>query len=210
MPRKSPDLEDAYALETPDDNRRLYRDWAESYDEEFAARRGYVYPRRVAETFLEHAGTDDAPVLDVGCGTGLVAEALDGRTVDGLDISREMLDRAAQKGLYRDLIEADLTADLPIGDSAYGGVVSAGTFTHGHVGPEALAELMRVARPGALCVVGINSEHYESRGFDDELAALVEGKAIGKVRRRSVRIYEDPGDEAHAEDEALIAWFRRI
>ena len=32
-----PDLDSAYALETPDDNRQLYRAWAESYDADFVA-----------------------------------------------------------------------------------------------------------------------------------------------------------------------------
>lgn len=31
-----PDLDAAYALETPDDSRRLYADWAQTYDTSFA------------------------------------------------------------------------------------------------------------------------------------------------------------------------------
>jgi len=45
--------------------------------------------------------------------------------------------------------------DIP--DSAYGGI-SVGTFTHGHVGPEAIDELLRVAGPGTLFAMGSNAE----------------------------------------------------
>ena len=37
--------ETAYRLETPDQHRKFYDDWAESYDSGFAASKGYDYPR---------------------------------------------------------------------------------------------------------------------------------------------------------------------
>jgi len=88
---KTPDLEAAYSLETPDDNRRLYRDWAQTYDSDFAERSGYRSARLTAQAYLEAGGT--WPLLDAGCGTGLVAESLPaGAVIDGIDISPEMLE----------------------------------------------------------------------------------------------------------------------
>ncbi|MDP6105552.1 MAG: class I SAM-dependent methyltransferase, partial [Acidimicrobiales bacterium] len=77
--------------------------------------------------------------------------------------------KAAEDGspVYRDLHVADLTAPLEYGDGAWGAVVSAGTFTHGHVGHDAFDELYRIVRPGALFVVGINPDHFEGEGFAD-------------------------------------------
>jgi predicted TPR repeat methyltransferase len=170
------DLEEAYAVETPDDNRDLYGRWASTYESGFATRHAYVYHERVAATFAEAAGADDDPVLDVGCGTGLVGEALRALgnwAIDGLDLSPEMLDEARRKTaaddsvVYRDLHVADLTALLDLDDDTWGAIVSAGTFTHGHVGPDAFDGLYRIARPGALFVVGINPDHFESEGFAD-------------------------------------------
>ena len=68
-------LRDAYAVETPEDNLRLYHDWAETYDGEFATTQGYSYPRTLAELFADRANEVDSPVLVVGAGTGLVAQS---------------------------------------------------------------------------------------------------------------------------------------
>jgi len=86
-------LDDAYSLKTPEDNIALYRDWAKTYDSEFAQARGYQYPQRIAEIYKYHAKSHDSPVLDVGSGTGLVASALQENNnvdspvvIDGVDI----------------------------------------------------------------------------------------------------------------------------
>ena len=43
------DLNEAYAVETPDDNRDLYGRWATTYESGFATRHAYVYHERVAK-----------------------------------------------------------------------------------------------------------------------------------------------------------------
>ena len=126
----------------------------------------YRSPAEVARVFAALGGT--GPVLDVGAGTGLVGQALAEAgigPVDGLDISAEMLARAAEKQVYRSTITADLTQVLPLPDSAYSGCISAGTFTTGHVGPEAFGELLRVTRPGAVFAVTVHSAFYKAAGF---------------------------------------------
>ena len=208
MTRKKIDLDDAYALKTPEDSVALYRDFAATYDEGFVADTGYVYPREVARVFLEQAGPNDRPVLDIGAGTGLLAERLGGIETDGIDISSEMLEAAAAKGLYRNRIVADLTKPLEIADSVYGGLVSSGTFTHGHVGPEALDELLRVARSGALFCLGINLAIFDSAGFGSAFARLVADGRIGPVDFREVRFYEGVEHE-HASDHGVVALFRK-
>ena len=53
-----------------------------------------------------------------------------------------------KKGIYSKSIVGDLTKGLPILDNTYNGIVSSGTFTHGHVGPEALFEITRILSKG--------------------------------------------------------------
>ena len=130
--KNTPDLQSAYSLQTPEDSIALYRTWAVTYDQTFADAMGYAAPARIARLFDER-WRQSGRVLDVGCGTGLVAEALKARPVDGLDISAEMLGVSAQKNLYERLVEGDLTGVLDIEEHTYAGLVSAGTFTHGHV-----------------------------------------------------------------------------
>jgi SAM-dependent methyltransferase len=201
-------LDDAYGLRTPEDSVRLYRGWASDYDETFARSHGYVAPREVARAFLDEAGSAPGPALDIGAGTGLVAEHLRRLTLDAIDISQEMLDVAGAKGLYRRRIRADLTRPLDIADGEYAGFVSAGTFTHGHVGPACLPELMRIARPGAVFALTINAQVFDAAGFGSAFAGLVAAGAITPVRFRRAPIYEGASHE-HAADTMLVAIFRR-
>lgn len=205
---RSEHLERAYSLRTPEDSVSLYRDWAGTYDETFIRAHGYVAAREVARGFLAEAGADAAPVLDIGAGTGEVAGHMGDVEIDGIDISQEMLDVAGAKGLYRRRIRADLTLPLPLGDAEYGGLVSCGTFTHGHVGPICLPELMRVARTGALFVLSIKPEVFDEAGFGSAFAGLVADGAITPVEFRHAAIYEG-AEHDHAGDTTLLALFRR-
>lgn len=67
-----PDLDDAYGLKTPEDSRRLYAGWAETYDDSFARSMDFALPRIVATIYAAHGGV--GPVLDAGAGTGLVGQ----------------------------------------------------------------------------------------------------------------------------------------
>jgi SAM-dependent methyltransferase len=214
------DLTDAYAVETPDDNRDLYARWAETYESGFIIDNGYRYHLGVAEALLDEVSAGDGPVLDVGCGTGLVGEALraDPRCpspLDGLDLSPEMLERARTKRtgdrtrdddpVYGILHVGDLTAVLPIGDDAYGAVTSCGTFTHGHVGPAAFDELYRIARPGALFAIGINPDHFTAHGFEARFAADV---VAGTITDPTVRRVVTYGAGPNVDQTSPVAVFR--
>ena len=208
MGHEKRDVDAAYALETPDDNRKLYAGWADTYDEDFAARMNFLMPGHVAELFGELRGA--GPVLDAGAGTGLVGQALAAHhtvAIDALDLSPEMLRVAGSKGVYRNLIEANLLETLPFDDGIYRAVLSSGTFTHGHVGPEALDELLRVAAPGALFVLTIKREHYEERGFAAKFASF--GDRITGFQTEMRAIYGAGDAGAHGEDQGLIATFHQ-
>ena len=198
------DLDNAYALKGPEDCARLYADWAASYDSEFAVNNDYLLPAHVAAAFRTHGGS--GPVLDVGAGTGLLAQNLralgNADPVDALDLSPQMLERASQKGIYDHLIAADITQPLSL-PRRYSGFVSSGTFTHGHVGPDALDNLEQHAAPHALFAVSINAGVFRSMGFDEALGQRV------NVTLLEVPIYGPAAkDVAHAADRALIALWR--
>jgi predicted TPR repeat methyltransferase len=204
-------LDDAYAVKTPEDNRALYRDWAATYEDDFIAPRGYTYHLSVVELFAQAGPNADAPVLDVGCGTGIVGVALRDAgfdVVDGIDLSPEMLEQAATKRVYRSLIEVDVTQPMSFDDDAFGGVTSVGTFTHGHLGPEPLHELVRVTQPGGVLAIGINAEHYEEHRFGAVLNDMLSAGSIVERRLERVRIYAK-GDDEHADDLALVAVLRK-
>lgn len=209
-------LDEAYAVETPDDSRRLYAKWASTYDSDFIEPTGYVYHENVVAAFLDAGGSAGGSILDVGCGTGVVGVALRDQgeaIVDGIDISPEMLEIARTKRnvfdepVYRTLHLADLTQPLDLPDDAYMGIVSVGTFTHGHLTPEPIRELVRIAAPSAVCAIGINNEHYVEHGFDRLFGELVAEGRITSPANIDVSIYEAMRGE-HAKTRGNVAMFQ--
>ena len=173
-----------------------------------------MYHLRVAEIMIRQQSLINGAVLDIRCGTGNVGVKLrDGgiEVVDGIDISPPMLAEAGNKKtkdyvpVYRNLIAADLTKRLDIPDNQYAGLISAGTFMHGHLGPDSLDELWRVAAPGAHCAIGVKSTHYESADFDGKLSGDVAKGTITKPDLVEIKMYsEQTLNLDHAGDTALI------
>ncbi len=142
----------ARSLRSADDAVALYRDWAETYDRDVFDTLGVVGSSRIADLLAEHHADLDAPVLDLGCGTGVVAAHLRDHgftAIDGWDISPEMLEVAARRGSYRNLCVVDLTKPFAAvedhaGVERYAASVSAGTFTSGHVDATAVPRIVEV------------------------------------------------------------------
>ncbi len=208
------DLTEALALTGPDATLKLYRDWAASFDGGFAAEMAYLLPAHVAGAFVAAGGT--GPVLDVGAGTGLLAQALRDMAfqdaVDGLDFSAEMLEQAAAKGIYRALVRADVTQALPL-QRVYHGVTSSGTFTAGHVGPDAFGPMLAVALPGAQFALSVNQRVWRDMGFDGALTGLQAAGWIRDLQLIEVAVYGAAAralDPVHAGDKAWIVLFRAV
>ncbi len=213
MARKHPGqsiLENAYELESPADNVAYYRAFAPTYDTDFAAELGWFYPQAIAEIYHRAAVPADLPIADIGCGTGFVAAKLGlaARDIDGMDISPEMLEIARQKILYRALHQVDLTGPLGQFAGHYGAVLSAGTFTHGHLGPGPLRALLEIARPGALFVIGVNEVHYEKQRFGEALDAMRDTGQITGLRLDPIKMYSKAGHD-HSDDGAFVLQYRK-
>lgn len=201
-------LRGAYELETAADNIEYYREFAPVYDRQFASALHYTYPQVVADEFKKYY-IEDAPVLDVGCGTGLVAQQLiDIGPVDGVDISEEMLSIAEKKGLYRNLYHRDLKLGFGSLAAEFGGVVSAGTFTHGHLGTEVLDNLLEVGRSGCLYCLGINAAHYDAKRFGSVFERFRKDGAVQDYHEVAHSIFSAEEGQ-HSEDQAIVAVFRK-
>ena len=210
-------LDEAYSVKTPDDNRRLYAKWAATYESSFVDAKQYRYPKAIAEVF-----NDVLPpvtrVLDIGTGTGLtgmyVTRLRPEVVIDGMDISPEMLAQAKLKTreddsvVYRALYERDLTVAVPNENAPYEALFSSGTFTHGHLGPECLRNLLPLLAHDGWLVVGVNNEHFESKGFAGELDSLVALGAIHTPEILRIDVYE-PGS-VHYGDQARVILTRAI
>jgi len=190
-------LDKAYDRKNMHEVAALYGEWAATYDDELK-NNSYVAPQLGASVFATYVRDLDARILDVGCGTGLVGHALmtHGYTnIDGLDLSTEMLNQARDKGCYEQLFQADLTAVIDVADACYDAAISVGTFTHNHVGPDGIDEVLRIVKPGGIASITVNGDAYVEDGyrakFDtlvaDGICSLVEERDEAYIIARDVR-----------------------
>jgi SAM-dependent methyltransferase len=156
-------------LEQDDSSRDIYDDWSQDYDEHLQSEFGYISPAVAAAELAQGLQQRDLEIIDFGCGTGLVGEALREQgfdNVDGADISTGMLKRARAKQVYRNLFCADLTAQIPLDDSCYAAGLCVGSLGAGHVGAQHVPEMLRPVRPGGLFVLTMNGSYYQSGDFE--------------------------------------------
>ena len=152
-----------------DSSRDIYDDWSEIYDAHLTGEFGYISPGIAARALAAVTPARDITVMDYGCGTGLVGEALREQgftTVDGVDLSTGMLEQARAKGVYRKLLCADLTAKLELDEGSYGAATCIGSMGAGHVGAAQVPGLLLPLSAGAPFIVIMNGAYYSAGGFD--------------------------------------------
>ena len=189
--------EEAYKLSSPTSHKRYYDKWASKYDEEFVFAEKYKYPENIVDTFRKMGGINHSPIADIGCGTGVLGEQFIGEMVvlDGFDISSAMLLQAKKKNAYRSLIECDLSKPNALPKNHYGAVISCGTFTIGHLGPEYLTKVVDTLVEGGLGVIGINKAHFLDKNFDGEVISMKSRRKIKNVNFVEVEIYEGDSEK---------------
>ena len=162
---------------TAKDNRALekaYDQWAEKYDAHVTAF-GYQIPAVAAGLFGRYLPPEASPILDAGAGTGLIGAILDALGYQGLigiDMSRGMLNRAAQRNIYRALLQMVLGERLDFPSDHFDACQSVGVFTAGHAPPSAFDELVRVVRPGGHIFFSLLEEVYDQKGYKEKFEVL--------------------------------------
>lgn len=102
-------------------------------------------------------------VLEVGCGAGHVLQLFDDLERTGLDLSERMISRARERlGPDVRLVRGS-AEDLPLSAGSFDVVLCTEVLEHTPDPRRALAELMRVAAPGARVVVSIPNERNIDR-----------------------------------------------
>jgi len=203
-------LAGAYSLKNTADHLKYYSRIAEDYDTKFARNMGYIYPEEIAKNLLEIKSEISGKICDIGCGTGLVGECLKKAdqtlVIDGVDLSQEMLKIAKNKKIYSNLYAVDLTADTYKIPTDYSAIISAGTFTHGHLGPEPIRKLLKHCKSNAQCFIGVNQVHFNEKCFSSFLDRMIEEKLITNLSIRELTIYLNQESE-HRSDKALLCCF---
>ncbi|NXJ71738.1 MET27 protein, partial [Rostratula benghalensis] len=156
---------------------RLYDGWADRYEQDVAALE-YRAPHLAAASlaFAFPAPPAEARLLDVACGTGLVAQELHRRGfrwLHGVDGSAGMLERARSTGLYRELRRCVLGQEpLPLPAEHYDAVMVVGALGEGQVPTTAVTELLRVTKPGGFLCLTTRS-NPSNLGYKAELEAVL-------------------------------------
>lgn len=171
-------LDGVFGLKTVEETRAFYDDWARGYDDELAEA-GYETPLRCAEALAAHAALPWAPLADLGCGTGLGGLALRAagfECLDGFDISDAMLERAREKGIYRNLDRLDLSRPLDaLPADTYQNVAAIGVFKPDFMPPTILDDILTKLPPGGCLVYSLNDHSAADGRFDARLCDLIEG-----------------------------------
>ncbi len=166
-----------------DDVRRSYARWAGHYDFTFALF-GRKYVKKIVHRLNDE--THGCHVLDVGTGTGLSLPYFrPGLSVTGIDISEEMLARAAQRVRRKKLhniagLHVMDAGNLQFEDAAFDSVLA--TFVMSVVPNPSLvlSEIERITRPGGKVFL-FNHFCADSRG--KSLLALAE-RAMAPASRK--------------------------
>ncbi|WP_162906783.1 class I SAM-dependent DNA methyltransferase [Algihabitans albus] len=159
----------------PEAARKLYDEWAQGYDADLTGMHGYVAPQATAHALAELMPDRSAPILDVGCGTGLVGQALADSgcsCIDGIDISAEMLAEAGKKGVYRALWSENLLEGTSADADSYAAVIGVGVFSRQLLPPPVFDELIRLVRPGGHFALVVRGDQFESEGFAAKMRDL--------------------------------------
>ena len=146
---------------------------------------------RMLDDYLDAMGIDDAKaVIDLGCGTGIASRHIARRPgffghVTGIDQSPFLIDAASRFAGDENLagridFRVGDTQSLDLGAGEFDAVVAHTLISHVERPEAVLAEIVRIAKPGAS--IGI---------FDGDYASLTFG-------------HPDP-DQGKRDDEALIA-----
>jgi predicted TPR repeat methyltransferase len=130
---------------------REFDEFADTFDE-VLRKLEYRAPALVARALLRMAGEPrgDLEVLDAGCGTGLLAPHLRpyARRLVGVDLSPKMLEKAANRAVYDELVAAELTSYLGASPRAFDIVASSDTLVYFGDLRAVLAAASASLRPG--------------------------------------------------------------
>ncbi|XP_034409975.1 methyltransferase-like protein 27 [Cyclopterus lumpus] len=195
---------------------KFYNSWAETYEQDHIAM-GYRVPHQAVAFLLENFSgrPEEVQVLDVACGTGLVANLmveLGFKHFVGVDGSQGMLDQAAKTGLYKELKLALLgTEPLPAQTGFFDVVMIIGALRDGFVPFGVIRELCLAAKPGGYVCMSRNGRESESGNqykvsLEKELLLMEEeglwSHVITKeIDRYMIDVYDDSD---HVQSERYI------
>ncbi len=142
---------------------------------------------RTSANALRHYVSNDQAILDAGCGTGLVGQALAAQgfsDITGIDISPEMLEQAEASGDYHQVQLQDLSqTPYPFANNSFTAITCVGVFSLIADPTLVLQEFCRLVRPQGYLVFTQQEVLFEQYGYADILAGF---EQRGELRCESI------------------------
>lgn len=207
-------IQTVYSYDSSDDLKNYYNDWAHEYDD-YTNDVNYILPESVVKIFCNYPLKEKATVLDIGCGTGLVGLCLANKQkkiwIEGIDISRSMAHIAATKRkpnfkpVYDWIIIEDFKTNKLLLENHYDAIVSAGTFTTGHLDCDDLFNSIKYLKKDGLVVVSIKEDHYIDDSFNKKIFEAQKNNLIQNVETFKVNSYNSDFDA-----KSMIVKFNKV
>ena len=159
-------LDKIYKSNSKISSKELYDKWAPYYDNELTENK-YITPFRCAQILSDLIHNKKIKILDVGCGTGLSGFSLRKfgfNTMDGLDLSKEMLKIAADKKIYQNLFNIDLNK-LSSLKKKYDAIIAAGVISPTHANPDTILNSYSILNKKGLMIFSINDHALNDHFF---------------------------------------------
>lgn len=148
------------ASERADDGyvQELFDGYAETFDDKLVNTLHYRVPGLIHNAVLRQQPTRrDLRILDLGCGTGLCGIVLKDRCayLKGVDLSPKMVEQAAARGLYDDLVVGEVNGVLRMENQRYDLVVAGDVFVYLGELETVLTAMRAVIAPGGHAVFSV-------------------------------------------------------
>ena len=211
---KNPDdfnVNNVYSYESSKDLKKYYDDWAHEYDT-YAKEVNYLLPELVVDQTVKYLDNDLRVGIDIGAGTGLIGKYLLDKKPNILlhaaDISHSMLQIAQSKktkfltNCYNRSILIDLKNPAFLTVGYYDFLISAGTFTLGHLNFEDLEKMLPCLKDNGLGVISVKKDHYDNEFFESKLKTCPNIKVL---EQNTVNSY----DSDYCAESVLVSFLKK-
>jgi len=161
--------------------------------------------QEAAARFTDAAGR----AIDIGSGTGRVGVSFKllkpGVALDGLDFSQNMNGVCSAKNKYNKFHNIDFKGDISMINESYDLILSAGSFTPGHLDENDFAKCFSLLHASGTGVIAIKKDWFELRNFQQKIDEAVSDDIITNVYYNEVSIWDRP----EYTDTAIIVSYKK-
>lgn len=144
---------------------QLFDAYAEHFDHHLMVGLDYQIPELLRQACQPYLPNQNIDLLDLGCGTGLAAEAFHSltRSMVGVDLSKNMLDKARNKRIFSELHQQSLPEFLMAHQAHYDVIIAGDVFTYFGDLDTIFRHCKRLLNPSGLFCFSI--ERNDSAGY---------------------------------------------